>query len=38
VLHKNWAATKKLMSVGERKQQIVANIIQGLALKSRLNK
>jgi type I restriction enzyme R subunit len=37
VLRKRWATMEELMSAGERKQRIVASIIQDFALKSRLN-
>jgi type I restriction enzyme R subunit len=37
VLRKHWANMEKLMSAGERKQRIVASIIQDFALKPRLN-
>ena len=36
-LRKRWATMEELMSAGERKQRIVASIIQDFALKSRLN-
>ncbi len=37
VLRKRWATMEELMSSGERKQRIVANIIEDFSLKSRLN-
>jgi type I restriction enzyme, R subunit len=37
VLRKRWATMEKLMSAGERKQRIVANIIEDFSLKPRLN-
>ena len=37
VLRKRWATMEELMSSGERKQRIVANIIQDFSLKPRLN-
>ena len=37
VLRERWATMEELMSAGERKQRIVASIIQDFALKSRLN-
>jgi type I restriction enzyme R subunit len=37
VLRKRWATLEKLMSAGERKQRIVANIIQDFGLNPRLN-
>tara|TARA_R110002049_G_scaffold70521_6_gene182117 strand:+ start:5991 stop:9095 length:3105 start_codon:yes stop_codon:yes gene_type:complete len=37
VLRKRWATMEELMSAGERKQRIIASIIQDFALKSRLN-
>lgn len=37
VLRKRWATMEELMSAGERKQRIVASIIQDFALKTRLN-
>jgi type I restriction enzyme R subunit len=37
VLRGRWATLEKLMSAGERKQRIVANIIEDFSLKSRLN-
>lgn len=37
VLRKRWATLEKLMSAGERKQRIVADIIQDFGLKPRLN-
>ncbi len=37
VLRQRWATMEQLMSAGERKQRIIASIIQDFALKSRLN-
>ncbi len=37
VLRKRWANMEELMSAGERKQRIIANIIEDFSLKSRLN-
>ncbi len=37
VVRKSWATMEKLMSAGERKQRIIASIIEDLALKPRLN-
>ncbi|MDA7522588.1 type I restriction endonuclease subunit R [Akkermansiaceae bacterium] len=37
ILRKRWATMEELMSSGERKQRIVASIIQDFALKARLN-
>lgn len=37
VLRKRWATLEKLMSSGERKQRIIANIIEDFSLKPRLN-
>ena len=37
VLRKRWATMEKLMSAGERKQRIIANIIEDFSLKPRLN-
>ena len=37
VLRKRWATTEELMSAGERKQRIIANIIENFSLKPRLN-
>jgi type I restriction enzyme R subunit len=37
VLRKRWATMEELMSAGERKQRIVANIIEDFSLKPRLN-
>ena len=37
VLRARWATLEKLMSAGERKQRIVANIIEDFSLKPRLN-
>ncbi len=37
VLRKKWATQGKLMSAGERKQRIIANIIEDFSLKPRLN-
>ncbi len=37
VLRKRWATMEELMSAGERKQRIIASIIQDFALKPRLN-
>ncbi|ARJ67602.1 restriction endonuclease subunit R [Magnetospirillum sp. ME-1] len=37
VLRKRWATMEELMSAGERKQRIVADIIQDFGLKPRLN-
>jgi type I restriction enzyme R subunit len=37
VLRKRWATLEELMSAGERKQRIIANIIQDFNLKPRLN-
>lgn len=37
VLRKRWATMEELMSAGERKQRIIADIIQDFALKPRLN-
>ncbi len=37
VLRKQWATMKELMSSGERKQRIIANIIEDFSLKPRLN-
>jgi type I restriction enzyme R subunit len=37
VVRKTWATLEKLMSAGERKQRIVASIIEDFALKPRLN-
>ena len=37
VLRKRWATMEELMSAGERKQRIVADIIEDFSLKSRLN-
>ncbi|MEO8082479.1 MAG: type I restriction endonuclease subunit R, partial [Ardenticatenales bacterium] len=37
VVRKTWATLEKLMSAGERKQRIVADIIEDFSLKPRLN-
>ncbi|WP_374483674.1 type I restriction endonuclease subunit R [Zoogloea sp.] len=37
ILRKRWATMEALMSAGERKQRIVANIIEDFSLKPRLN-
>ncbi len=37
VLRQRWATMEKLMSAGERKQRIIADIIQDFSLKPRLN-
>lgn len=37
ILRKRWATMEKLMSAGERKQRIIANIIEDFSLKPRLN-
>jgi type I restriction enzyme R subunit len=37
VLRQRWATLEKLMSAGERKQRIIANIIEDFSLKPRLN-
>jgi type I restriction enzyme R subunit len=37
VLRKRWATMKELMSAGERKQRIIASIIEDFSLKPRLN-
>ena len=37
VLRKRWATMEELMSAGERKQRIIANIIEDFGLKPRLN-
>ncbi|MGJ0510657.1 MAG: type I restriction endonuclease subunit R [Methylocystis sp.] len=37
LLRKRWATMEELMSAGERKQRIVANIIEDFSLKPRLN-
>jgi type I restriction enzyme R subunit len=37
VLRKRWATMEELMSAGERKQRIIASIIQDFSLKPRLN-
>jgi len=37
VVRKTWATLEKLMSAGERKQRIIADIIEDFALKPRLN-
>ena len=37
VLRKRWATMEQLMSAGERKQRIIANIIEDFSLKPRLN-
>lgn len=37
VLRKRWATVEELMSAGERKQRIVANIIEDFSLKPRLS-
>ena len=37
VLRKRWASMEELMSAGERKQRIIANIIEDFSLKPRLN-
>ena len=37
VVRKAWANMEKLMSAGERKQRIIANIIEDFSLKPRLN-
>ena len=37
VLRKRWATMEELMSAGERKQRIIANIIENFSLKPRLN-
>ena len=37
VLRRRWATMEKLMSAGERKQRIIAEIIQDFSLKPRLN-
>ncbi|HEB80209.1 MAG TPA: type I restriction endonuclease subunit R, partial [Rhodospirillales bacterium] len=37
VLRKRWATMERLMSSGERKQRIIANIIEDFSLKPRLN-
>ena len=37
VLRKRWATMEELMSAGERKQRIIANIIHDFGVKPRLN-
>lgn len=37
VVRKRWATVEKLMSSGERKQRIIADIVQDFSLKPRLN-
>jgi type I restriction enzyme, R subunit len=37
VVRKRWATMEELMSAGERKQRIIANIIEDFSLKPRLN-
>ena len=37
VLRKRWATMEELMSAGERKQRLIANIIEDFSLKPRLN-
>lgn len=37
VVRKTWATLEKLMSAGERKQRIIADIVQDFSLKPRLN-
>jgi type I restriction enzyme R subunit len=37
VLRKRWATIEQLMSAGERKQRIIADIIEDFSLKPRLN-
>src|SRR5207237_10462956 len=37
VLRKRWATMEELMSAGERKQRIIASIIEDFALQPRLN-
>ena len=37
VLRKHWATMERLMSAGERKQRIIADIIEDFSLKPRLN-
>ena len=37
VLRRRWATMEKLMSAGERKQRIIADIIQDFSIKPRLN-
>jgi hypothetical protein len=37
VLRKRWATLEELMSAGERKQRIIADIIEDFSLKPRLN-
>ncbi len=37
IVRKSWATLEKLMSAGERKQRIIANIIEDFSLKPRLN-
>lgn len=37
LVRKTWATLKKLMSAGERKQRIIADIIEDFSLKPRLN-
>ena len=37
VLRKHWATMKELMSAGERKQRIIADIIEDFSLKPRLS-
>jgi type I restriction enzyme R subunit len=37
VLRRRWATMEELMSAGERKQRIIANIIEDFSLKPRLN-
>ena len=37
VLRKRWATMEELMSAGERKQRIIADIVQDFSLKPRLN-
>jgi type I restriction enzyme R subunit len=37
VVRKKWATLEKLMSAGERKQRIIANIIEDFTMKPRLN-
>ncbi len=37
ILRKRWATLEELMSAGERKQRIIANIIEDFSLKPRLN-
>ncbi len=37
ILRRRWASMEELMSAGERKQRIIANIIEDFSLKPRLN-